>query len=286
MLKTGINFNDHGFKTDSDTLMRVIAEAGFDTFFCGWTADDNVTAKLCELGAKYGVRYESMHAPFVGMYHIWEDNEKGVAWVDKLKAVIDTCHRFGIGYTTVHATNMPQFNNNGPIGSHYNELGAGRFATVAEYAAKRGVKIAIENTEFPQKEMLSLVRFLEERGLEKGFGTLWDVGHWNCYPAPEGFDFADNFGKHLIGTHVHDNFGQKDPQVITWNDDSHVLPFDGTIDYRRIGDAMKRSNYQGTITLEVFKNHCHDLTWYNDYTLESFYRDAHDRAVHLARLCE
>lgn len=286
MLKTGINFNDHGFKTDSDTLMRIIAKAGFDTFFSGWSADESVMDRLAELGAKHGVGYESMHAPFGGMYHIWEDNEKGAAWVDRLKAVIDSCARLGVGYTTVHATNMPQFNNNGPIGTHFNDLGASRFATVAEYAATRGVKIAIENTEFPQKEMLSLVQFLAERGLDAGFGTLWDVGHWNCYPAPAGFDFAEHFGKYLIGTHVHDNFGQKDPQVITWNDDSHVLPFDATIDFRQVGDTLKRSSYQGTITLEVFRTHCHDLKWYEDYTLESFYKDAHDRAVHLARQCD
>ena len=30
MLKTGINFNDQGFKTDSDTLMKLIREAGFE----------------------------------------------------------------------------------------------------------------------------------------------------------------------------------------------------------------------------------------------------------------
>ena len=82
------------------------------------------------------------------------------------------------------------------------------------------------------------------------------------------------------------DFGQKDPQVVTWNDDSHVLPFDATIDFRQVGDTLKRSSYQGTITLEVFRTHCHDLKWYEDYTLESFYKDAHDRAVHVARQCD
>ncbi|MBQ8356770.1 MAG: sugar phosphate isomerase/epimerase [Clostridia bacterium] len=284
MLQTGINFSKQGFDVTDEALMKLLCEVGFDSFFCGWNPDDNATDALCNLAAKYGMIYESVHAPFGGISHIWKDDEKGAAWVPLLKRVIDSCQRFGIGYATVHVANAPRYNNNGPYGSLYSELGVERFAAVAEYAAERGVKIAIENVEFPQREMLSLTRELEKRGLEQGFATLYDVGHWSCYPCA--LDFADAFGQHLIGTHVHDNFGCRDPQVITWDDDSHVLPFDGTIDYRKVGNTLKRCAFSGSITLEVSRTRCEDLPWYKAYTLEAFMKTAHERAVHLARLCE
>ena len=284
MLKTGINFSKQGFALSDEELMKLLRDVGFDTFFCGWNPDDSATDALCELAARHGMVYESVHAPFRGISHIWEEGEKGDAYTAQLKQVVDSCHRFGIGYMTVHAANAPRFNNNGPHGSKFSEIGAQRFASVAEYAGKRGVKIAIENVEFPDREMLSLVRYLEERGLQQGFGTLYDVGHWHCYPCR--LDFADCFGKHLIGTHVHDNFGIQDPQVITWDDDSHVLPFDGTLDYRKVGETLKRCGFSGSITLELSRTRDGTLPWYKDYDADRFYADAHERAVHLAKLCE
>jgi len=283
MRKIGINFSKQGFELTDEALMALLRDTGFDSFFCGWNPDDHATGALCDLAAKYGLVYESVHAPFRGISHIWEEGERGEAYTEELKRVADSCHRFGIGYMTVHAANAPRFNNNGPHGSKFSQIGEERFALVAEYAAKRGVKIAIENVEFPNREMLSLVRALAARGLEAGFATLFDVGHWYCYPC--GMDFAARFGQYLIGTHVHDNFGISDPHTITWDDDSHVLPFDGTIDYRQVGETLKKCPYPASITLEVSRVRS-PLPWYADYTPERFFATAAERARHLARLTE
>ena len=263
--------------------MAHISAAGFDTFFTGFHTDLHVTESICTLAEKYGVCYESVHAPFNGISHIWQDDEKGAAWVGALKQVADTCRRFGIGYMTVHAANAPRYNNNGPHGSLYTELGAARFAEIAAYAAGQGVKMAIENVEFPDREMISLLAYLKEHAPREGFATLYDVGHFSCYPCA--LDFATAFGDCLVGTHVHDNFGIRDPRVITWEDDSHLLPFDGTIDYRAVGDTLKRCSYRGSITLEISRGRA-PLPWYGDYTPEAFFATAHERALHVAQLAE
>ena len=283
MRKIGINFSKQGFDLTDEALMQLLHDVGFDSFFCGWNPDDAATDALCGLAAKYGIVYESVHAPFRGISHIWEEGEKGDAYTAELKRVADSCHRFGIGYMTVHAANAPRFNNNGPHGSKFSTIGEERFAEVAAYAGERGVKIAIENVEFPDREMLSLVRALEKRGLQEGFATLFDVGHWYCYPSE--LDFAESFGIYLIGTHVHDNFGITDPRVITWDDDSHVLPFDGTIDYRRVGETLKKCPAPVSITLELARTR-NLLPWYADYTPEQFFATAAERARHVAQLCE
>lgn len=282
MRKIGINFSKQGFELTDEELMRLLADVGFDSFFCGWNPDDNATAALCDLAARYGLQYESVHAPFQGISHIWAEGEKGEAYVAELKRVADTCHRFGIGYMAAHAANAPRFNNNGPHGSKFSEIGEERFAEIVEYATERGVKIAIENVEFPNREMRSLVRALRARGLEKGFGTLFDVGHWYCYPSEP--DFAAEFGSCLLGTHVHDNFGQADPHTITWDDDSHLLPFDGTIDYRKVGTILKACS-PCSITLELSRTR-NLLPWYAEYTAEEFFATAARRARHVAQLCE
>ena len=283
MRKIGINFGAQGFQLTDEEVMRLLRDVGFDSFFYGWNSDDQATGRICELAAKYGLEYESVHSPFRGISHIWEEGEKGDAYVAELKRVADTCHRFGIGYMTTHAANAPRFNNNGPHGSKFSAIGEERFAEIVEYAGERGVKVAIENVEFPDREMLSLVRALEARGLEKGLATLFDVGHWHCYPAD--MDFAEAFGKYLIGTHVHDNFGQRDPRTVTWDDDNHLLPFDGTIDYRKAGETLKRCPYPASITLELARARFL-LPWYAEYTPEQFFATAAERARNLAKLCE
>lgn len=283
MLKTGVQFNKQGYEISDADLLRLYADVGFSSFFTGWVSEGDFNDRTADTAAKCGLVWESIHAPFAGINDIWKEGEKGDAWVARLKAVADTCVRYGIPYMTVHATNVPQYNNNGPCGSRFSQLGVDRFAEVVSYCGERNVKASFENVEFPQKELETLIKELEKRGLEKGMGITYDVGHWNCYPCD--LDFADAFGKHLIGTHVQDNFGVKDPQVITWDDDCHLLPFDGTMDYRKVGETLRRCNYQGTIILEISRTRV-GMPWYKDYTVEQYFATAAERAAHVARLCE
>ena len=51
-------------------------------------------------------------------------------------------------------------------------------------------------------------------------------------------------GKRLKATHVADNSG--------YNDD-HIMPFQGTIDWRKILPVLSEINYEGDLTFEI---HC------------------------------
>ena len=59
------------------------------------------------------------------------------------------------------------------------------------------------------------------------------------------------FGDKLICTHLNDNLGQTDPDVITWLDDSHLMPFDGIADWQGIAERLARINYGGELTFEM-----------------------------------
>ena len=281
MLKTGINANSFGFDCETADLIRMIRASGFDTFFTGFADDDRKTEALAELGAQVGLQYESIHAPFGGLNCIWDEGEAGDEFVRRIHRVTDTCKKFGVGYFTLHCMNVPRFNVDVCDVQKWSDLGLSRFRSILEYASDCGVKACFENVEFPQFELKRLLDVFRAEG-HRSLGFTWDVGHEHCYPG--GLDVAEAFGDLLVGTHVHDNFGQADPHVITWDDDCHLLPFDGTVDFCRVGQALKRWNYQGTVTLEVRRNEM--IPWYRDRTLEEFLHMAHERVTQIAMWCE
>ena len=281
MLKTGINLNPFGFDCDTADLAKAVRSVGFDTFFTGFADDDAKTEALAEIGARTGLVYESIHAPFGGLNCIWDEGEAGDEFVRRIRRVADTCKKFGIGYFTLHCMNVPKLNVDINDFQRWSELGLSRFRSILEYASDCSVKACFENVEFPQFELKRLLETFRTEGYDS-LGFTWDVGHEHCYPG--GIDVADAFGDLLVGTHVHDNFGQADPHVITWLDDDHLLPFDGTVDFRRVGQKLKKCNYQGTVTLEARRNEM--IPWYRSMTLEQFLQTAHERAERIAMWCE
>lgn len=76
--------------------------------------------------------------------------------------------------------------------------------------------------------------------------------------------------------------------MVTWHDDVHLLPFDGTLDYRIVASRLKKWNYTGTLTLELQRSprQWRLLPWYQTYTAEEFLRVAHDRAMQIVWLYE
>lgn len=281
MRKTGINLGTYGYEYAIEDVMRCIRDAGFDTFITGFTEDEKRTAHLLEVGEKLGLCFESLHAPYAGINCIWDAGEAGDAYAARLKRVVDTCKKFGIGYFTMHCMNVPQFNRNIKGAQKWSALGVERFRAVLDHADGCGVKACFENVEFPQFELKSLIDMFRTEG-HPSLGFTWDTGHEHCYPG--GLDIAEAFGDLLVGTHIHDNFGQTDPDVITWNDDCHILPFDGTVNFKKIGQALKSCGYTGSVTLEIGRNNA--IPWYRDLSIEEFLHMAHERTLHIASWCE
>ena len=278
MLKTGINFSKFGYQYSDLDTMKCMCEAGFDSFFTSFMSEAD-TARFLNTAEQAGLRYESIHAPFRGLNCIWDEGEKGDAYVKELMAVADTCKQFGIGYFTLHCMNVPQFNIdvNGVV--KWSQLGLDRFRRVVDHAGECGVKACFENVEFPQFEMKQLMDAFRKEGHE-ALGFTWDIGHEHCYPAPD-FDVAEEFGALLVGTHIHDNFGQANPHVITWNDDTHILPFDGTVDFRKVARSLKKCGYQGTLTVETGRK-TEIVPWYRDLSIDAYLAMIHERLERIA----
>ena len=139
--------------------------------------------------------------------------------------------------------------------------------------------MSYENVEFPSCELAGLLRNL--RGLPN-LGFTWDTGHEQVYEDGN-IDFMEQFGDLIAGTHINDNFGRRSPDHITPDDDIHIPPYCGTVDFDRVVRCLRQVNYRGTVTLEIKQPKlCPDSL----PDLESYLADAHERAMKIARQIE
>ncbi len=72
-------------------------------------------------------------------------------------------------------------------------------------------------------------------------GVCWDTGHANVQGLDQ-WDALRVVGDRLKMLHIQDNDGRSD---------QHLLPFMGTIDWRRLMDALADVDYAGDVTYEV-----------------------------------
>jgi sugar phosphate isomerase/epimerase len=119
-----------------------------------------------------------------------------------------------------------------------NKLGLLRYEKIIQTAKKYNVTVAFEN----QRKLANISYIFELFGNEKNVAFCWDVGHEKCFA--HGLEFMPIFGSKLVYTHIHDNNCE-------FNQDLHLLPFDGKIDYSKTIKHLKNVNYKGTLTLEV-----------------------------------
>ena len=111
-------------------------------------------------------------------------------------------------------------------------------------AERLGVTMALENTE-GEEYLAKLMPLADAYG---SVGFCWDSGHEMCYNRSR--DLLALYGKHLVCTHLNDNLGMSG-DAITWEDDLHLLPFDGAADWGMIVSRLKAAGYRGDFTYEV-----------------------------------
>jgi sugar phosphate isomerase/epimerase len=88
-------------------------------------------------------------------------------------------------------------------------------------------------------------------------GLHLDVGHANLQVVQSTVEeLLASYGSRLRHVHLHDNKGG--------SADLHLPLGTGTVDVRRAVGLLKRSGYDGTITLEVFTPDPHHLAYSRD----------------------
>lgn len=245
---------------DYPEMVESLKKYGIKRTFVGSDIPD--FDNVMKLFNENGIICETLHAPFRKVNAMWGTDEIAAKnMMDSLKDAIDKCHKYNIPVVIVHlSSKMPM--------PEINEKGIERFEEIFNYAAKRNVKIALEN----QRYIENLGYFL---GKYPDTGFCWDTGHEFALSTNTDIKYMERYGKRAVALHIHDNRRKFD------NDD-HLIPYDGNIDFDYVAKAIAESEYSGTLMLEINKDaRIDDIKPYENMSSEEFIKRAYDALCRL-----
>ena len=239
--------------------LKTVKDAGFDCFFT-LTYDDQTICKVADTAKVLGLDYEFIHAPWKDINDMWtSENDPGIFF--EMENCIKIAKKYGIGGVIIHASS----------GYHPPEVcdrGLCRYDRLVAFAKSLDIKIAFENL----RKIGNLCCLIDRYEEEEHVGFCYDFGHAHCYMEKD-VPWMDLFGRKTLYTHIHDNFGKTGVE----NEDIHVLPFEGNIDYKRIMTKLDEYEYKGSIMLEVS-----DVN--SQYKGKDLIYEAYKRAIKLINL--
>lgn len=258
MRKIGMSLAAMILKSEEDTVRVVekMAEVGFKATFTAMLEMDRQTA-VAELLSKNGIDYESLHAPSANINDMWLSGEAGEAKLSELKKCAEHAHAAGAGIIVVHLSS-------GEAAPPVTDIGRERFTRLIEHADKMGVSVAFEN----QRKVSNIAWAFENFPKGSNVGFCWDCGHEMAFA--HGRQYMPLFGDRLICTHIHDNYG-------IFQQDKHLLPFDGTLDFHRVARQINEYGFKGSLMLEIDYKKSPEL--YGNLS----YLEYVERAAHAAR---
>ena len=208
-----------------------IVEAGFKNVFIQWYNRNWEVSQAEQL--KYvkekGLNIIFAHLGYDKINDIWSEDENiGNKLVEEYKKDLNICYENNIHTVIMHTHGRSD-------SPKYNEYGLKRFQELTNYAEKLGIKIAIENT-----RLQGYLEYLITNIKNDNLGICFDSGHYHVHFKDQ-FDF-EKFKNKIFAIHLHDN---------DQSSDQHLLPYDGTLDWKTTLKHIKDCNYSGFITLEI-----------------------------------
>ena len=251
-----------GYPLPLDERLSLIAEAGFDST-CLWLGkeeelvDRGKAGRMPVLAREAGLKIDNIHAPFEHCNFLWsESREESEIIKREYREALSFCGSHSIGKLVVHvargATPPPQSNG-----------GLSILEELISYAEDRDVILALENT--TRSDYIDFV-FLNLQSSH--LGLCYDSSHDFLEGQSRG-GFLKKWGHLLVTTHFSDNKGE--------NDD-HLVPEDGQIDWSIVADAFPTKTYAGPRILEVYPDDSDNLS------AEEFLNVAYERAIRLRKV--
>lgn len=205
----------------------------------GWhTLDRERVAKLKEIGESKGFTY-TMHAPFADI-NIAAPVPKARQFVfrrleESLKHALDLECRLIVFHPGMR-TGISDFYP----GADW-KINVESVKKLLKLSRDYCVDIAIENCPEPFGFLLKNVEqfssFFDE--LDEDIGLVLDVGHSNI--NGQTCAFIEAFSSRIVHVHAHDNDGKQD---------LHLGVGNGTVDWSRFADDIRKAKYEGTVMVE------------------------------------
>jgi len=226
------------------SMLDVLADAGVRSVEVGtpprhfdqWSAA-SVADVVCHL-RRLRMEAVSIHAPFGGPSDLSDPRpERRHAAIGAAIVAASTLARLGGAHVIVHTTDVTRGGHDVEERLRYC---VESLRIVAQAAAQMGVMLVVE-TPLPHligghpDEFAWILSQLDDR-----VGVCIDTGHVSL---GSGWDrFVEIAGRRLVHVHMNDNRGQFD---------DHLPPGDGVIDWRPIGESLKKIEFSGWAMLEL-----------------------------------
>lgn len=263
--KLGIN-SDCLLDLDETYALELASKAGFETFMSSQVELEAVST-LKKKADELGIEFSLLHTPFHGINNIWLEGDAYREVFDGIIQSIDSAAACGIPAVVVHVSS-------GWKSPNVNDLGISRFDAIVEHAEKKGVIAAFENL----RKVGNLACLIDRYENNPSVRYCFDCGHEHCYTKT--VSWLDIFTDKVTATHIHDNMGRAFNDKVT-NGDSHLLPFDGTYNYRDMMKKLDLYGYEGALMLEVFQSSRSD---YKEMSPEAFIATCYERIKRISEL--
>lgn len=235
----------NGLSLPMDERFARIKAAGFESILLWWGADEpDSRAMRVALAKKHNLHIENAHATTDNLNTLWLDGDAGDNTLSELKQEITDCSHWEIGTLVVHLTN-------GSTPPSVSDIGISRIEQLIRHAECKKIRLAFENMRKPEH-----IRYILNHYTSSYVGLCYDSGHEHFW-SPE-TDWLNEYGARVFAIHLHDNNGDMD---------SHLVPFDGEIDWSKKTKQIAESSYTGTITIE---SEIHSSNRYDKDGLDSF----------------
>lgn len=205
----------------------------------GW---EQVIDALVPYMEELGIRTEICHLPFLDRA---EYQARGDLYSEIAARAIDAAKMLGVDYAVIHPNGflepLEKFDRKEKYESVIRYL-----SPAAEYAAKKGVRLAVENMRIVH-ETYPVHRYCQEPDElcevadALGIGVCWDFGHANTCGLKQSEALA-YVGTRLKVLHVNDNLGIGD---------DHLAPFLGTVDWEDAMHGLALCGFDGLINYEI-----------------------------------
>lgn len=230
--------------------INAIKNAGFKNVFIQWYNKDWNPSQEEQLRyiKECGLNVIFAHLGYQGINNLWLDNEIGNSLVERYKNDIRICKENNIPMIVMHLTSKSE-------APQYNEVGLNRLKEIVDYAKELDIKVAFENT-----KIKGYLDYVIDNIDNENVGICFDSGHFHVH-FDDDLDF-DKFKNKIFAVHLHDN---------DKSDDLHLMPFDGTLNWKEVINNLKKSNYNGPITMEL----CYRYEYLN-MGINNFYKKGYE----------
>ncbi len=197
-----------------------------ELFFTTWSFDSITDSDITDLREKldYGPRL-SFHAPFMDLSPGAVDPEIRKVTMQRFSRTLDLAEILGPAVIVFHSGyERWKYAHKTDI---WLEQSLKTWRPINARAADIGVKVAIENVFEDEPDNLVL---LAKEMDSPNFGLCFDTGHFNLFARPSLTEWLRAVKSYILLLHIHDNNTKAD---------EHIVPGDGTFDFRTFFRELK-----------------------------------------------